>query len=157
MSRFQNESFTKPRVNGIHLNVRDQGRGEPSLLFLHYWGWSSRTWDLVIDRLKNDFRCIAYDHRGWGDSDKPETGYSIKELANDVEALIQTLGLTRYVLIGHSMGGKAVQPLAAKRPRGLEALILVAPAPPGLAFDLFYIVKCCHRFTLSVPIVSRSN
>jgi len=130
MSRFQNDSFTKPRVNGIHLNVRDQGRGEPSLLFLHYWGGSSRTWDLVIDRLKNDFRCIAYDHRGWGDSDKPETGYSIQELANDAEALIQTLGLTRYVLIGHSMGGKAAQLLASKQPAGLEALILVAPAPP---------------------------
>jgi pimeloyl-ACP methyl ester carboxylesterase len=130
MSKFQNDSVTKLKVNGIELNVRDQGRGEPSLLFLHYWGGSSRTWNLVIDRLKTDFRCIAYDHRGWGDSDKPEAGYSIQDLANDAEALIQTLGLTRYVLIGHSMGGKTAQLLASKRPAGLEALILVAPAPP---------------------------
>jgi pimeloyl-ACP methyl ester carboxylesterase len=120
----------KRKLNGIQLNVRDEGRGEPSLLFLHYWGGSSRTWDPVINRLKTDFRCIAYDQRGWGDSDKPETGYSIQDLANDAEALIRSLGLTRYVLIGHSMGGKAAQLLASKRPGGLEALILVAPAPP---------------------------
>ena len=120
----------KQKVNGIQLNVLDQGQGEPALLFLHYWGGSSRTWDLVIDRLETDFRCIAYDQRGWGDSDKPETGYSMQNLADDAEALIQSLRLSRYVLIGHSMGGKAAQLLASKRPEGLEALILVAPAPP---------------------------
>jgi pimeloyl-ACP methyl ester carboxylesterase len=130
MSEPQSDSFTKRKINGIELNVRDQGRGEPTLLFLHYWGGSSRTWDPVVDSLKTDFRCVAYDHRGWGESDKPETGYSVHDLANDAEALIQTLGLTRYVLIGHSMGGKVAQLLAAKRPGGLEALILVAPAPP---------------------------
>ena len=120
----------KRTTNGIQLNVRDEGKGEPALLFLHYWGGSSRTWDPVVNRLKTDFRCVAYDHRGWGESDKPETAYSVHDLANDAEALIQTLGLTRYVLIGHSMGGKVAQLLAAKRPGGLEALILVAPAPP---------------------------
>jgi pimeloyl-ACP methyl ester carboxylesterase len=120
----------KQKVNGIQLNVRDQGQGEPVLVFLHYWGGSSRTWVLVIDRLKTDFRCVAYDQRGWGESDKPETGYRMQDLANDAEALIHSLGLTRYVLIGHSMGGKAAQLLASRRPEGLEALILVAPAPP---------------------------
>jgi pimeloyl-ACP methyl ester carboxylesterase len=120
----------KRTTNGIQLNVRDEGKGEPSLLFLHYWGGSSCTWDPVINSLKTDFRCVAYDHRGWGESDKPKTGYSVHDLANDAEDLIQTLGLTRYVLIGHSMGGKVAQLLAAKRPGGLEALILVAPAPP---------------------------
>jgi pimeloyl-ACP methyl ester carboxylesterase len=120
----------KRTTNGIQLNVRDQGRGEPTLLFLHYWGGSSRTWDPVVNSLKTDFRCVAYDHRGWGESDKPETGYSVHDLAEDAEALTQTLGLKRYVLIGHSMGGKVAQLLAAKRPVGLEALILVAPAPP---------------------------
>jgi pimeloyl-ACP methyl ester carboxylesterase len=81
--------------------------------------------------LKTDFRCVACDQRGWGESDRPETGYSVQDLANDAEALIRTLGLTRYVLIGHSIGGKVAQLLAAKRPGGLEALILVAPAPPS--------------------------
>jgi pimeloyl-ACP methyl ester carboxylesterase len=51
-------------ANGIQINVRDQGRGEPSLVFLHYWGGSSRTWDEVIARLADQHRSIALDHRG---------------------------------------------------------------------------------------------
>jgi pimeloyl-ACP methyl ester carboxylesterase len=51
-------------------------------------------------------------------------------LAGDAAALIRALDLKRYVLVGHSMGGKAVQFLAAQRPAGLEALVLVPPASP---------------------------
>lgn len=120
----------KYRINGVSLNVRDHGRGELTLVFLHYWGGSSRTWGKVIQQLENDFRCIAYDHRGWGDSERSDTGYAIADLAADTAALVQTLGLKRYVLVGHSMGGKVAQLFASKRPSGLEALILVAPAPP---------------------------
>jgi pimeloyl-ACP methyl ester carboxylesterase len=83
-----------------------------------------------VSELKTDFRCVAYDHRGWGESDKPETGYSIQELANDAGGFNPSAGTDPFVLIGHSMGGKVAQRLAAKRPEGLEALILVAPAPP---------------------------
>ena len=56
--------------------------------------------------------------RNWRESDKPEKGYSIQDLANDAEALIRMLELTRYVLIGHSMGGKVAQLLASKRAGG---------------------------------------
>jgi pimeloyl-ACP methyl ester carboxylesterase len=50
--------------------------------------------------------------------------------ANDVAALIKSLDLRKYVLIGHSMGGKIAQILGARRPTGLQGLVLVAPAPP---------------------------
>jgi pimeloyl-ACP methyl ester carboxylesterase len=120
----------KYQINGVDLNVREEGHGDTALLFLHYWGGSSRTWGRVVQLLENQYRCIAYDHRGWGDSEAAETGYRVEELANDTSALIQLLGLKRYALIGHSMGGKVAQFLASLRPPGLEALILVAPAPP---------------------------
>lgn len=67
---------------------------------------------------------------GLGLSDAPTDGYGISDLAGDAAALIGTLDLKRYVLVGHSMGGETAQFLAAQRPRGLEALILVAPASP---------------------------
>lgn len=118
-------------VNGVTLNVRDQGQGEPTLLFLHYWGGSGRTWMGVIDRLAAAHRCVAPDQRGWGESDKNAAAFDLPLLADDATALIQRLGLTRYVLVGHSMGGKVAQLLASRRPAGLEALILVAPAPPA--------------------------
>lgn len=118
------------RVNGVRLHVCEQGQGDRSLVFLHYWGGSSRTWSEVIQLLADDFRCVAYDQRGWGASEAPPSGYGIADLADDAEALVRARGLTRYTLVGHSMGGKVAQLLASRRPAGLEALVLVAPAPP---------------------------
>jgi pimeloyl-ACP methyl ester carboxylesterase len=51
-------------------------------------------------------------------------------MADDAEAVARTLGLNRYVLVGHSMGGKVAQTVATRRPAGLVGLVLVAPAPP---------------------------
>src|SRR6516164_3226538 len=90
----------KYQINDIELNVCDQGLGEQVLFFLHYWGGSLRTWGEVIKRLENHFRCVAYDHRGWGNSDAPPSGYRIEDLAHDAEGLIRKLGLRRYALIG---------------------------------------------------------
>jgi 3-oxoadipate enol-lactonase len=120
----------KISVERLSLNVLESGAGDPTLLFLHYWGGSARTWSRVIERLCSTFRCVAYDQRGWGESDAPADGYTISDLAGDAEALVRALHLKRFVLVGHSMGGKVAQFLAAQRPLGLEALILVAPASP---------------------------
>lgn len=117
-------------IGGLSIHLEDQGVGELALVFLHYWGGTSRTWSRVIDSLKGDFRCIAYDQRGWGKSDKPSEGYALSDLADEAQSLIKAKGLTKYVLVGHSMGGKISQLLASRRPAGLVALILVAPAPP---------------------------
>lgn len=108
----------------------ETGSGEPALLFLHYWGGSAHTWSAVVSELSTNFRCIAYDQRGWGQSDAPEQGYSIRDLALDAKHIVEALQLRRYVLVGHSMGGKVAQFLASQRPPGLVGLVLVAPAPP---------------------------
>lgn len=118
------------RVNGVELHVEQKGRGDLALVFMHFYGGSLRTWGKVIDTLQEDYSCVAYDHRGWGDSDKSAASYTIQDLADDAQSLIQELGLQRYAVIGHSMGAKAAQLLASRRPEGLEALILVAPSPP---------------------------
>ena len=119
------------QTSGARIRVREQGNGEPALVFLHYWGGSSRTWRSVISQLSNPHRTIAVDHRGWGDSEAPEHGYTIADLANDAQEVIATLGLRRYILVGHSMGGKVAQLLASRRPRGLQGMVLVAPSPPA--------------------------
>ncbi len=119
-------------LNGVEIAVQEQGSGDPALVFLHYWGGSSRTWQEVIDKLAASNRCIAYDRRGWGESgDDPHAKYSLDLLASDDLALVQTLQLEHYVLIGHSMGGKLVQLLASVNPLGLIGTVLVAPAPPN--------------------------
>lgn len=117
--------------NTIKLHVEDSGTGATALVFLHYWGGSSRTWRHVIHRLGPAFRTIAVDQRGWGLSDKPAEGYTLAVLADDAQRLIESLDLDRYILVGHSMGGKVAQLLASRHPAGLAGLVLVAPSPPS--------------------------
>ncbi|MDR3428744.1 alpha/beta hydrolase [Silvimonas sp.] len=117
--------------NTIKLHVEDSGTGAPALFFLHYWGGSSRTWRHVTHSLTPDFRTIAVDQRGWGQSDKPLEGYTLAVLADDAQRLIDSLGLDHYILVGHSMGGKVAQLLASRHPAGLAGLVLVAPSPPS--------------------------
>jgi pimeloyl-ACP methyl ester carboxylesterase len=116
--------------NGIMLHVEDEGAGSPALVFLHYWGGSSRTWRHVVSALAPDFRTIAIDQRGWGRSDAPDAGYALADLADDAEGVIAALALDRAILVGHSMGGKVAQLLASRRPSWLAGLVLVAPSPP---------------------------
>ncbi|XUM21553.1 alpha/beta fold hydrolase [Bradyrhizobium oligotrophicum S58] len=120
----------KVATNGIHIHVEEQGSGEPTLVFLHYWGGSARTWKHVTAKLAPTHRTVATDHRGWGESDAPASGYALADLADDAVGVIRALDLPRYVLIGHSMGGKVAQLIASRRPEGLVGLVLVAPAPP---------------------------
>lgn len=126
-------------ANGVDLHVKQQGAGAPALVFLHYWGGSSRTWRHVVRRLAPDFRTVTVDQRGWGRSAAPAHGYALADMADDALAVIQALDLERYILVGHSMGGKVSQLIASRNPRGLIGLTLVAPSPPsplGLPLDV---------------------
>jgi pimeloyl-ACP methyl ester carboxylesterase len=116
-------------TDAVTLHVEQAGTGAPALVFLHYWGGSSRTWHPVIARLAGTARCVAIDHRGWGRSDAPTSAYATGDMAADATAVITALGLDDYIVVGHSMGGKVAQLLATRRPRGLRGLVLVAPAP----------------------------
>jgi pimeloyl-ACP methyl ester carboxylesterase len=117
-------------TNGAAIHVTESGDGAPALLFLHYWGGSSRTWQSVIEQFGGWPRAIALDQRGWGDSVAKDGRYDLGAMADDADAVARTLGLSRYVIVGHSMGGKVAQIVAKRRPDGLAGLVLVAPAPP---------------------------
>lgn len=125
-------------VNGTELNVIEQGSGKTFLVLLHYFGGSAREWDVVVDRITTQLpvHCLAVDLRGQGDSNAPDTGYSVNDMADDVADLIDHFGLTGapdrdFVLVGHSMGGKVALALAARRPTGMRSLVLLAPSPPS--------------------------
>jgi pimeloyl-ACP methyl ester carboxylesterase len=84
----------------------------------------------VIDRVGGRTRCIAVDQRGWGESIATDGRYDLAAMADDVLGVAQVLGLQRFVLVGHSMGGKVAQIVAARRQASLLGMVLVAPAPP---------------------------
>ncbi|MFJ4585511.1 alpha/beta fold hydrolase [Streptomyces echinatus] len=118
-----------------HLPAYDHRPGTgPTLVFLHYWGGSGRTWDLVVDRLA-DRDTLTADFRGWSRSSGLPGPYTLGQLADDMLAVLADAGVTDYVLVGHSMGGKVAQLIAATRPSGLRGIVLVgsAPAKPAAA------------------------
>ena len=120
----------KALIGNVLLEVEPRGAGDTALVFLHYWGGTHRTWNKVAAELESSYRIVTYDMRGWGESGAAADGYSITALADEAQALIKHLGLIEYVLIGHSMGGKVAQLVASRNPKGLVALVLVAPAAP---------------------------
>jgi len=106
-------------------------QGQP-LVCIH--GITANAWcfQALADGLANDHRVFAYDLRGRGDSDKPESGYSIPIHAADLSAVIDELGLDRPVIVGHSLGAYIALYFAAHYPEKLSKLVLVdggAPLP----------------------------
>ena len=108
----------------------DRGCGSPALVFLHYFGGSSAAWSGVVNELQDHHRCVVPDLRGFGHSDALATDACIDDYADDVLDLVRAMGLKRYALIGHSMGGKIAMAVATREPPGLISLVLLAPSPP---------------------------
>ncbi|MGQ4414834.1 alpha/beta fold hydrolase [Streptomyces sp. SAS_269] len=117
-------------VPGGTLDVRVGGLNGPALVFVHYWGGSADTWSGVIDRLPPGQATVRFDQRGWGTSRALPGPYHLDRLADDLARVVDACVPGPFVLVGHSMGGKASQLVAARGPAGLAGLVLVAPAPP---------------------------
>ena len=100
-----------------------------ALVFLHYFGGSAESWKWVIEKLSADYNCIALTLPGFGGSPALEKS-SIKSFADHVQKELNARGITKYTLIGHSMGGKIALQIASVAQCSLEQLILVAPSPP---------------------------
>jgi pimeloyl-ACP methyl ester carboxylesterase len=124
------ETTSTVRVAGGTIEVRAKGHTGPALVFLHYWGGSAATWDEVVGRLPAEQATVRFDQRGWGTSRALPGPYGLDRLADDLTRVVDAADVGSYVLVGHSMGGKVGQLVAARRPAGLMGLVLVAPAPP---------------------------
>ncbi|WP_231905018.1 MULTISPECIES: alpha/beta hydrolase [Streptomycetaceae] len=112
------------------IEVRVAGGAGRALVFVHYWGGSADTWNDVIGQLPPEQATIRYDQRGWGTSRTLPGPYGLDRLTDDLARIVEACAPGPFVLVGHSMGGKVSQLLAARRPAGLAGLVLVAPAPP---------------------------
>ncbi|MBC7795589.1 MAG: alpha/beta hydrolase [Pyrinomonadaceae bacterium] len=113
--------------------VDNKNKSRPSLIFLHYFGGSARSWTEVIAQLEHDFHCIALDLRGFGlsnESNENAASFTLEDYADNLENLIAALEINNFVVVGHSMGGKFALEFAARQPKNLKSLILIAPSPP---------------------------
>jgi len=128
-------------ANGVRLHYETAGTGDIPVVLVHGYGMSSAIWEKALPLFPSNYRLFAVDLRGFGRSDKPENGYSCPELADDIGAFLDALGLSRAVLIGYSFGGLVTQHFAARHPGRVRALVLsnawaAALPPKGLTLAL---------------------
>ncbi len=118
---------------GVTLNVAIDGPPEaPSVVLLHGFPESHRTWRGIAPRLSNRFRLIMPDQRGYAGSDRPQdvVAYKTTTLVDDVFALADALSLERFALVGHDWGGAVAWAAARRRDRRLERLAIVNSPHP---------------------------
>lgn len=123
-------AFIKAR-DGTQLYYKDWGEGPPVVL-VHGWPLNADMWDYQMTHLAaHGLRCIAYDRRGFGRSEQPWNGYDYDTLADDLAAVIDTLGLEGAAVVGFSMGGGEVARYVARRggARVSKAALISAVTP----------------------------
>lgn len=115
----------------VNLYYEDLGTGIPVVL-IHGWPLDHQMWDYQVAALTDaGYRCIAYDRRGFGKSDKPLTGYDYDTLADDLKAIFDELQLENAVLVGFSMGGGEVVKYFSKHGgKGVSKAVLVSSIAP---------------------------
>ncbi len=110
------EAMRYPSHDGGSIYTISRGKGAP-ILFSHGVTLSTRVWVKQFENLpEQGFRCIGFDHRGHGDSEAGTSGHSIVNLAEDVRAVLERMDLRDAILVGHSMGGVALQSFAYRYP-----------------------------------------
>jgi pimeloyl-ACP methyl ester carboxylesterase len=119
------------KANGATFHVARTGTGKP-LLLLHGWPEFWLTWEPVMTRLAGRYTLIAPDLRGFGDSDKPPGPYGPDQHAADMLALMDALDVRRFGVVGHDVGGAAMQPLARTAPERLAGLFFFDFVYPGI-------------------------
>ncbi|HEY9766521.1 MAG TPA: alpha/beta hydrolase, partial [Chroococcales cyanobacterium] len=129
---------SKVRVNGIDLHLADFGGQGETIFCVHGLSSNCRIWDALAERLTDQYRVLAIDLRGRGDSDKPDSGYNIPQHVEDIKALLDSLDLEKIVFCGHSLGASIGAAFATTYPERVSRLILVdGSADVGdVVFDL---------------------
>ncbi|WP_438767390.1 alpha/beta fold hydrolase [Kushneria sp. TE3] len=117
--------------NAIDLYYQDCGQG-PTVVLIHGWPLSHRMWEYQINALTEaGYRCIAYDRRGFGESEKPWHGYDYDTLADDLAGLLEHLDIDDATLVGFSMGGGEVaRYLGRHGSKRIRGAVLVGAVPP---------------------------
>jgi pimeloyl-ACP methyl ester carboxylesterase len=125
-------------INGVALHYVTAGRGEPVILwhgFLETW----YHWRKIIPILAEDYTVVAFDMRGYGDSDKPSKAVDLQTLVDDCRGLVEHLGFQELHLVAHDMGAPPALLSAGQHPEQIRTLTyLDEPVVlEGILKDLF--------------------
>lgn len=125
-------------VDGCVLHVREDGpRDGPALLFSNSLGTDLRIWDAVVDALSDRWRCVRMDKRGHGLSALGDAPITIERYAADALGVLDSLGVSRAVMVGVSIGGMITQATYLARPAIFAGLMMCDTAAKIGAADLW--------------------
>ena len=139
------------QVNGIELHYDVQGTGEP-LIMLHGFGMCGAMWTPVAQELARRYRVISVDMRGHGRSTNPSNKFSHPQSAEDIRALMDSLGIKQARAIGFSSGGMTLLRLATKYPDRLTKMVVVG-ATTHFGDQARAMVRSVSKETLPPPIL----
>ncbi|MEM0577979.1 alpha/beta fold hydrolase [Flavobacterium polysaccharolyticum] len=128
-------SFIKSKSSGSNSSVKvfyqEYGKGKP-VVFIHGWPLNHEMWEYQLAELpKHNLRCITYDRRGFGKSDRPWEGYDYTTLADDLNELITQLHLSEVTLVGFSMGGGEIASYIGKYGTAkIEKVVFISSVTP---------------------------
>lgn len=112
-------------TNGLNVSYTDKGPEDaPGIIFIHGFPLNKSMWDMQMEVLSDEYRIIAYDVRGHGDSDAGNESFSIEIFVNDLISLMDALKINKTVLCGLSMGGYIAINAVENYPERFDALIL---------------------------------
>jgi esterase len=119
------------RLDGTVFHYRETGESSgPALVLLHALGENAGDWDEVAAALSDRYRVVAMDQRGHGQSEHTDE-YSFDLMRDDLRNFVDALGLERFSLVGHSMGGLVALLFAEEHPGRVERLVIEDAAPPA--------------------------
>ena len=118
----------------VRLHIDDSGGGGRPVVLIHGWPLSAQAWEPQVLALRDaGYRVVAYDRRGFGRSDTPESGYGYDTLADDLQRVMDQCGLQDVTLVGFSMGGGEVARYIARYGESrLHSVVFAAAVPPYL-------------------------
>ncbi len=138
-------------VNGVALAIHEWPGKGPAVVCIHGLTANHTCWQSAADALTPDYRLIAYDLRGRGESDKPPKGYSLEIHAKDLAALLDHLGLPRAIIMGHSLGAHIGLYFAVHFPKRVRKLILVDGGLDVRAEILDSLAPAINRIGMEFP------
>jgi pimeloyl-ACP methyl ester carboxylesterase len=114
----------------LHYGERGDPTGE-AIIFLHGYSDSWYSFSRVLPLLSPSYHAFALTQRGQGDSDKPECCYTPEDLAADVDAFMDAVGIEEATLVGASMGALFAQRVVLSYPRRVSRLVLIGAQTPA--------------------------
>lgn len=115
-------------ANGIRQHYLDAGHGAPVVL-LHGFPETNFAWRFQVPVLAERYRVIAPDLRGYGETDKPATGYDKRTMARDLRELLRELGIEKIALVGHDRGARVATRFAKDYPEMVDRLVVMDNVP----------------------------